>query len=67
MKWSQHLTEERGKLWTDYISEGRSWRCAQGYNDDPKKPWVLLHRERWKSDHASLSEAKDAAEATEEA
>lgn len=70
MKWNPVMVEERGQIWTDYVSYCRKWRCAQGYNDDPDKPWSLFRaessRERWVSDHTSLSKAKSAAEVSEE-
>ena len=66
MDWTRRMTEEGGRVWTDYVSENGRWRCAQGYNPTPDRPWTLLFREKWVSDHASLSEAKAAAEGASE-
>ena len=66
MQWERHLVEERGRMWTDYISSCGKWTCAQGHGSNSDPPWSLFRMEngkpRWVAYYATLTEAKKAAE-----
>ena len=69
MRWSRVKAAERGREWTDWISEDGQWRAAEGYDEPARledgRPWTLFRRLtgvwRWVSTHASLAAAKGAA------
>lgn len=67
MQWEQSLQEDRGRIWTDYVSDCHNWRVEQGHSTEPNEVWSLFRLEsgkmRWQSFHRTLSEAKAAAEA----
>jgi hypothetical protein len=71
MRWSQSLQEDRGRIWTDYLSDCCNWRIEQGHSVEPDQVWALFHSEsgkmRWHSFYRTLSEAKAGAEAAAEA
>lgn len=67
MQWEQSLQEDRGRIWTDYVSDCCNWRIEQGHSTEPNEVWSLFRlvsgKMRWQSFHLTLSEAKTAAEA----
>ena len=69
VQWKQDLLEDRGRIWTDYVSDNGRWRCEQGYSTKASETWALIRVEsgkrRWVSDHKTLWETKEAAEALE--
>lgn len=66
MQWKQDLLEDRGRIWTDYVSDCGKWRLEQGHSVEPNEVWSLLSvepgRKRYVSSHPTLSDAKSAAE-----
>jgi hypothetical protein len=67
MQWRQSLQEDRGQIWTDYVSDCGKWRIEQGHSMDPDEVWSLFTLEsgkkKWLSSHRTLNEAKTTAEA----
>jgi hypothetical protein len=67
MQWRQSLQEDRGRIWTDYVSDCEKWRVEQGHSVEPDEVWALFSMEsgkrKWTSSHRTLAEAKAAAEA----
>lgn len=68
MHWKRTHTEERGKDWTDWVSEDGAWMAAEGYDETARKaghPWSLFLRVdgrwRWMGTHKSLADAKSQA------
>ena len=65
MRWTRHRAEERGKNYTDHVSEDGRWKCAEGYDEAMRAdgfPWSLLQRigtvYRFVRQFAELADAK---------
>jgi hypothetical protein len=70
MEWDKIFEEERGRMWTDYVSSCRRWKCAQGHGSNTDPPWSLFRivngKDKWVAYYATLAEAKKAAEESAE-
>lgn len=70
MQWRQSLQEDRGRIWTDYVSDCGKWRIEQGHSTEAAEVWALLSMEkggkRWVSSHPTLTAAKSAAKSVSE-
>lgn len=68
MRWKRDRSEERGKVWLDWVSEDGNWKAAEGYDELARRsgsPWSLFRRVdgrwRWVSVNESLASAKSQA------
>lgn len=60
IRWSLEWKSESGCTWLDVVSDDGQFRIEEGYGDETK-PYSLVRRGRWVSDHSSVDAAKRAA------
>jgi hypothetical protein len=65
MKWKAIKAVERGRTYTDHVSEDGRWRLARGYGESAQTAWTLLenggaHGWRFRREVPGLDVAKRA-------